>query len=75
MVRLLQKHGNSVALVLDKTMLESMNMSADTPVQVTLHGNSMTVTPVNIGVPDDELDAAIARLRPRYKTMLENLAK
>ena len=75
MVRLLQKHGNSVALVIDKTMLEAMNMSPDTPVQVTIHGNSMTIAPVNVGMPQEELDAAIARLRPRYKTMLENLAK
>ena len=75
MIRLLQRHGNSVALVLDKTMLEAMNMTPDTPVQVTIHGNSMTIVPVNVGVPQDELDATIARLRPRYKKMLENLAK
>jgi antitoxin component of MazEF toxin-antitoxin module len=75
MVKLLQKHGNSVALVIDRTMLEAMNMSPDTPVQVTIHGNSMTIAPVNVGVPRDELDVAIAKLRPRYKKMLENLAK
>jgi antitoxin component of MazEF toxin-antitoxin module len=74
-VRILQKHGNSVALVLDKTMLEAMNMTPDTPVQITMHGNSMTIAPVNVGVSQDELDATIARLRPRYKKMLENLAK
>lgn len=75
MIRHLQKHGNSVALVFDKTMLESLNMTGDTRVQVTLNGSSLTVTPINVGVPDDELEAAIARLRPRYKKMLENLAK
>lgn len=74
MVRLLQKHGNSVALVFDKTLLEALNMTPDTPVQLTVHGTSITVTPVNVGVPQDELDAAIERLRPRYKRMLKSLA-
>jgi len=75
MVRLLQKHGNSVALVFDKTMLEALNMTADTPVQLTIHGNALTVAPVHAGVPQDELDASIARLRPKYSKMLKNLAK
>ena len=71
---MLLRHGNSVALVLDKTMLEALNMTADTPVQVTIQGNTLTVAPVNVGVPEEELAAAIARLRPRYRKMLENLA-
>ncbi|HZO89565.1 MAG TPA: hypothetical protein VFB38_14655 [Chthonomonadaceae bacterium] len=75
MTRLLQRHGNSYALVFDKTMLEALNMTPETPVQVTLHGNALIITPVNVGVSQEELDATIARLRPRYKKMLENLAK
>jgi antitoxin component of MazEF toxin-antitoxin module len=75
MTRQLQRHGNSVALVFDKTMLEALNMTADTPIQITFHGNTMTIAPVNAGVSNEELTATIARLRPRYKTMLENLAK
>ncbi len=75
MTRKLQKHGNSVALVFDKTMLEALNMSPDTPLQVTFQNGAMVLVPVNVGVPATELDAAISRLRPRYKQMLENLAK
>jgi antitoxin component of MazEF toxin-antitoxin module len=75
MVKQLQRHGNSVALVFDKTMLEAMNMTPDTPLQITFHGNGMTIAPVNVGVPEEELDETIARLRPRYKKMLENLSK
>jgi antitoxin component of MazEF toxin-antitoxin module len=73
---MLQKHGNSVALVFDKTMLEIMNMDANTPVEVTISSTgSMIITPVNNGIPADELQGHIDRLRPRYKRMLENLAK
>lgn len=31
--------------------------------------------PANVGIDDEELGEAIARLRPRYQRMLENLAK
>ncbi len=75
MTKLLQKHGNSVALVFDKTMMDALNISADTPLNVTIHGGSLVVTPANVGISSDELTERIARLRPRYKTMLENLAK
>ena len=75
MIQLLQKHGNSVALVFEETMLEALGMTPETPVEVTLSGSSLIVTPAHIGIPDDELKETMRRLRPRYKTMLENLAK
>lgn len=75
MTRTLQRHGNSVALVFDKTMLEALHMTPDTPVHITLHGNAMVITPANVGIEEEELDEAIAHLRPRYQRMLENLAK
>lgn len=75
MTRKLQRHGNSVALVFDKTMLEALHITPETPLHITIHGSSMTVTPANVGIPEEELDAALSRLRPRYKRMLENLAK
>jgi antitoxin component of MazEF toxin-antitoxin module len=74
MTRTLQKHGNSLALVIEKTMLETLHMTPETPVHITFHGSSMTITPVSVGVAPEELDAAITRLRPRYRKMLKNLA-
>lgn len=75
MTRLLQKHGNSVALVFDKTILEALGMTPETPLELTLSGSSLIITPAHIGIPNDELKETMQRLRPRYKTMLENLAK
>ncbi len=75
MTRTLQRHGNSVALVFDKTMLDALNMTADTPLHITLHGNSMVITPANVGIAEEEMEDAIARLRPRYQRMLEKLAE
>ncbi len=75
MVRLLQKHGNSMALVFDKTMLETLNITPDSPLQITFTEGVMVVAPTQPGIAAGELDEAIAELRPMYKPMLENLAK
>jgi antitoxin component of MazEF toxin-antitoxin module len=75
MTRKLQRHGNSAALVFDKTMLEALNMTADTPLLITIHGGAMIIAPTNLGVPEAELSATIARLRPSYEKMLKNLSK
>lgn len=75
MTRNLQRHGNSYALVFDKTMLEALNLTPESPLNITIAGGSMVITAANVGIPEPELDEAIAKLRPHYKTMLENLAK
>lgn len=75
MIKTLQKHGNSQALVLDKTIMEMLNIDADTPLQVSVSNGSLIVTPVNRGIALEEVTDSLNRLRPRYKQMLENLAK
>jgi hypothetical protein len=35
----------------------------------------MVITAANVGILEEELNDAIAELRPRYKEMLENLAR
>ena len=75
MTRLLQRHGNSFALVFDKTMLEALNLTPESPLNITISGGSIVITAANVGIPDEEMSTAISKLRPRYKTMLENLSK
>ena len=75
MVRTLKKHGNSQALVLDKAILDLLNITADTPLQMQVSGGSLIITPVNGSIRHDEITDSLSRLRPQYKQMLENLAK
>lgn len=75
MIKTLQKHGNSQALVLEKPVLEALGIDADTSLQLTVSGNSLIVTPANVGVGPDAVAASLQKLRPQYSDMLENLAK
>lgn len=75
MIKTLQKHGNSQALVIEKALMEAIGIQADSPLQITISGNSLIITPVHVGVGRERVAEAIDKLRPRYGTMLKNLAK
>ena len=44
MVRKLQKHGNSQALVIEKPLMEALGIDENTPLNVTVSGHSLIVT-------------------------------
>ena len=75
MIKTLQKHGNSQALVIDKALMEAMGITPETPLQVTVSGNSLVITPANVGVGREAVAASIDKLRPRYGAMLKKLAE
>lgn len=75
MIKKLQGHGNSHALVIDKPIMEALGIDSDTELQVTVSGNSLIITPVNVGIGRTSVLEAIEKLRPRYGEMLERLAE
>lgn len=75
MIKTLQKHGNSQALVIDKALLDAMGITAETPLQVTVSGGALVITPANVGVGRERVKNTITKLRPRYGKMLKKLAE
>ncbi len=75
MVKTLQKHGNSRALVIDKALMEAIGIQDDSALHISVSGNSLIVTPVHIGVGRKRVAEAITKLRPRYGDMLKRLAE
>ena len=78
MVKTLVKHGNSYALVIDKPILELLNITPDTPLEVsTTDGVTLTIKP---SVAEAEararaLKTSLASINTRYRRTLERLAK
>ena len=70
MVKTLTRHGNSLALVLDKPILELLNIDGDTPLHISTDGRSLVISPV----PDEKeyggeptvRDMGLRRLLPPY---------
>lgn len=77
LVRKLQKRGNSHALVIDTTLMEQLGIGPDTPLQLTVSGGSLVVSPVFSGAGRQKVQDALIRIRqqPGYPEMLANLAK
>jgi antitoxin component of MazEF toxin-antitoxin module len=75
MIKTLQKHGNSQALVIDKALLDAMGITPETPLQVTVSGGALVITPANVGVGRERVAESIGKLRPRYGKMLKKLAE
>jgi len=75
MIKTLRKHGNSQALPVDKATMEAMGIDLDTPLQVTVAGNAMIVTPANVGVGPEAVAKSLKKMRRRYGGALKRLAK
>ena len=75
MIKTLQRHGNSQALVLDKPILEMLGAQEDTPLQLSVSGGSLIVTPVHTGIGRQAVDRVFEELQPRYGDMLRRLAE
>jgi antitoxin component of MazEF toxin-antitoxin module len=75
MTKTLQKYGNSHALVIDKALMDAMGITPETPLTLTVNGTSLTVSPAQVGLGQDEVNASLQRLRKDYDKMLKNLAK
>ena len=74
MIKTLKKHGNSMALVIEKPMMEALGITEETPLQLTVNGNALVVTPANVGVGPERMKTVIKQIRKRYGPMLKRLA-
>jgi antitoxin component of MazEF toxin-antitoxin module len=75
MLKTLKRLGNTRALVIDKPLMEAMGIDEDTPLQVTLSGNTLTVTPANVGLGRERVQGLMAEVRAEFGDALRNLAK
>lgn len=75
MVRMLKKFGNTQALVIEKALREQLGIDETTELEVTVDRGNLIITPVNVGLGADRVNALIDELRPTYEPMLKKLAE
>ena len=75
MVKKLQKVGNSRALVIERPIMDALGICDDTPLQITVSGGSLIITPADVGLGSQRVNASIRKMRKRYGPMLKRLAK
>lgn len=69
------RHGNSLALVIDKPILELLQITADTPLSLSTDGDSLLISPVRDKGRQEKLRASLEKINRRYGRDLKRLAE
>ncbi len=75
MTKKLIRHGNSAALVLDKALLDLLNVRMDTPLQVTTDGHNIIISPQSKAQGEAAVLQALERINPKHGSVLSRLGK
>jgi antitoxin MazE len=75
MVKKLTKHGNSLALVIDKPILELLRIDHETPLDVSTDGKSLTIAPAQVSARRKRFDEAQSFAHRRYGRAFKRLAE
>jgi antitoxin MazE len=74
MLKKLTRHGNSLALVLDKGVIELLNIDADTLLEISTDGSLLLITPVKDEKRRRQFNDALEKTNARYARTLKRLA-
>jgi antitoxin component of MazEF toxin-antitoxin module len=75
MIKTLTKHGNSLALVIEKPVLELIGADADTPFDVSTDGQVLILSPVKDTGRREAFRAALDKVNTKYPKALKKLAE
>jgi antitoxin component of MazEF toxin-antitoxin module len=73
LVKKLTKHGNSLALVIDKAVLELLKINADTPLEISTDGNVLIISPIRDKGRRKKFEKALKDANKKYPSMLKRL--
>ncbi len=75
MVKKLVAHGNSAALIIDKPILELLNVGPDTPLEIATDGRSLIISPISGVAREKRFKAALKKVNKIHADTLEKLAR
>lgn len=74
MVKKLVKHGNSLALVIDKPVLDILKIRAETSLDISTDGEILIISPERAKKRQKRFKKAVAEANLKYGKMLKRLA-
>jgi antitoxin MazE len=75
MIKRLSRHGNSMALILDRSILDLLKIAPDTPLDVSTDGEKLIVSPVRDEKRVAQFREALDHVNTRYGRALKRLAE
>lgn len=74
MVKNLVKHGNSYALVIDKPIMEMLQMTPDTDLELTTNGDKLIISPLRPSSRQAKLNQILDKVNRDFGPALKKLA-
>ena len=74
MIKKLTRHGNSMALVIEKGVLDILNIDYKTPLDISTDGKMLLITPVRDEKRRRQFEAALEKTNKKYGRALKRLA-
>ncbi len=74
MIKRLTRHGNSLALVIEKSVLDLLKIDADTPLDISTDGKMLMIAPVRDKKRRKAFEAALRKTNQKYGRALKRLA-
>ena len=75
MIKTLTKHGNSLALVIEKPILELLHIDQTTGLNISTDGTSLIISPLKSVDRKQKIQEALKDINQQYGRALANLAK
>jgi len=75
MIKKLVSHGNSAALVIDKPILELLNVDMKTPLEITTDGRNLIISPVVNNRREKKFRSALESVNKQHAGTLQKLAR
>jgi antitoxin component of MazEF toxin-antitoxin module len=74
MIKKLTRHGNSLALVMERGVLDLLNIDADTPLDISTDGDVLIISPIRDEKRRKKFEKALEETNRKYGRALKRLA-
>ena len=75
MIKNLTKHGNSWALIIDKPILDLLNIDPTAPVEITTDGQRLVLTAVREAAEEQKFQQSLEMIHQRFGHAMKQLAE
>ena len=74
MIKHLTTHGNSLALIIEKAILDLLHITQDTPLDINTDGRNLIISPVEDEKQEKKFRETLAKVNKKYEKTLRALA-
>lgn len=75
MIKKLTKHGNSLALVIDKSLLQILNIEEDTELKIHTDGKQLIISPATEAERKQRVRTSMEKINRKHGEALKKLAE